>query len=510
MAFIHTLDLKQIQAMVNRLFLAFFLLLSQISMAQGTHECSCSEIGIDTLWAKENNINCFKFPVNLIYNDATKGNKNIAAIRAGKTEKSNLKPLLYLHGGPGISTLDNVQRYLDSKNWKQLRKKHDIIMMDYSGTGFSEPYLCENILDSIKKIEKSTLSGIEKKEKKIQLTMDCRDSLEHNNVDINTFTSFQIAADADAVRKHLNIDKWQIYGISYGTLVALLSARHFPENIECIVLDSPLPPNAPYFDFVSTMNETLKHMQGKVSAEPTTATHFPDIISDFTTTSDRLNNQPVKIQGYDFTGDDFAWAMLMTFYQTKTVKLIPLALKEFASGNDSLLLKWLSVLHSENQYGKPNDFQNKAITCYECKPKNYHETPQALERKYPHLKSLSGKDYMEICQIFRPEHPNESFHKPVESNIPILVMSGEYDPGTPTSFALATVEKLSNATLVIVPNASHAAMHYNECTFMLVENFLENPGKSKDTKCINETEKIKFATSDLSGELDKIAPNAKR
>ena len=143
--------------------------------------------------------------------------------------------------------------------------------------------------------------------------MDCRDSLKQKNININTFTSFQMAADADAVRKHLNINKWQIYGVSYGTLVALMTARHFPENIESIVLDSPFPPNAPYFDFASTMNETLQNMQNKISEDPRTATQFPNIISDFTKTSERLNKQPVKIQGYDFTGDDFAWAMLMTF-----------------------------------------------------------------------------------------------------------------------------------------------------------------------------------------------------
>ena len=480
------------------------MLVCQDSMAQNNFECNCSEIRIDAVWARENDINCFKIAVNLIYDDAKKGSKNIAVIRAKRTEKSNLKPLLYLHGGPGIATLDNAQRYLDNKNWKQLRKKHDIVMMDYSGTGYSEPFLCESILDSIDKIEKSSLSKIEKKEKTIQLTMDCRDSLKQKNININTFTSFQMAADADAVRKHLNINKWQIYGVSYGTLVALMTARHFPENIESIVLDSPFPPNAPYFDFASTMNETLQNMQNKISEDPRTATQFPNIISDFTKTSERLNKQPVKIQGYDFTGDDFAWAMLMTFYQTKTVKLIPLALKEFAAGNDTLLLKWLGGLHSENQYGKPNEFHNKAITCFECKPKNYDETPQALERKFPHLKSLSMKDFMEICNVFRPERPDESFYEPVESDIPILVLSGEFDPGTPPSFGLATMEKLSNATFVIVPNASHAAMHYNECTVMLVDKFLENPNKPINTICINEIEKIKFVTSDLNGELEKI------
>ena len=117
---------------------------------------------------------------------------------------------------------------------------------------------------------------------------------------------------------------------------------------------------------------------------------------------------------------------------------------------------------------------------------------------------------MEICNIFRPEHPETSFYEPIESNMPILVMSGEFDPGTPPSFSHATVKKLSNATLVIVPNAAHAAMHYNECTVLLVEKFLENPHKPIDIKCINEIERIKFVTTDINGELQKIADEKQR
>lgn len=489
------------------IFLTVFV--HQWAYTQTKLECNCSEIGIDPNWADTNAISCYKIPVNQIYTDSSKGKKSIAVIRAFSKPGSNQLPLLYLHGGPGISTLDNAQRYLNDNNWKLLRNKHDIIMMDYSGTGYSEPFLCHEILDSISIIRRSSLSSAEKKEKEIQLTMNCRESLEQRNIDINTFSSVQMAADATAVRVALGIDKWQIYGVSYGTLVALMSIRHFPENIKSVVLDSPLPPNAASFDFVNTMNETLQQLQSNVSDRPELANHFPDIIADFTKTAERLNKQPIKISGNDFTGDDFAWAMVMTFYKTKTVRLLPLALKEFASGNDSLLTKWISSLHSENQYGKRNDFQNKAITCYECKPRYYHQTALALERRYPHLKSLSGKEFMDMCQIFRPEKPDDTFYEPVESDIPALVLSGEFDPGTPPSFALSTVKKLKNATLVIVPNASHSAMHYNECTLNLVDKFLEDSELPLDTNCINQIENIEFATSNLYGELDKMSLKTK-
>lgn len=479
-----------------------------LAHAQNEFECKCAEIGIDSAWTAQNKIVCYKIPVPQIYTHATTGTKHLAVIRASATTNTTQPPLLYLHGGPGISTLDNARRYLSDPDWAFVRKKRDIVIMDYSGTGYSEPRLCESLLDSINNVKRSSLPEAHKKQKERQFTLKCRESLSQNNIDINTFSSVQLAADANAVRDALGISHWQIYGVSYGTLVALMSLRHFPNHINGVVLDSPMPPNAPGFDFASTMSETLENLQNQIARDPELLKLFPDITADFAKTCERLNQQPLDLNGYPFTGDDFAWAMVMTFYKTASVPYIPLALKEFASGNYALLAKWLGTLHSENQHGKPNDFQNKAITCYECKPKTHEQTPGALEQKYPHLKSLSGREFMELCAVFRPENPPASFYEPVQSNIPVLVLSGAFDPGTPPSFARATVEKLTRATLVIVPNASHAAMHYNKCTLELVDAFLQNPEARLQTDCINKIPKIMFATSDLAAALDKqLKPN---
>lgn len=486
------------------LVLFTFVFIHQLGFSQEKLTCKCAEIGIDTDWANSNGIECYKIEVNQIYGDASKGKKKIAAIRALSTKKSKLPPLLYLHGGPGNATLDVAQKYLSSKNWSLIRENHDIIMTDYSGTGYSEPALCEALLDSIAKVQVSEISVEAKKEKTTQFTMDCREYVKEKNIDINTFSSFQLAADADAVRQALGITQWNVYSVSYGTMVAFLTLRHFPKGVSSVVLDSPFPPNAKSFSFASTMNETLNRLQETINKNPKTAAVFPDIIGDFSKAAQRLNEHPIKIKGADINGDSFAHIMFMTFYKTKVVPLIPLALKEFATGNNELISKWLETLTSQNEYGKENDFQNMAIYCYECKPNSYDETPQALEKKYPYLKSLSGREYVESCYLFRPEHVDSSFYKAVESNVPALVLSGEFDPGTPVSYGMSAIEKLSNATFVMVPNVSHAGMQYNECTVNLVKDFFSNPNNKVKTECINDIKTLDFRTSDLSGELDKM------
>jgi pimeloyl-ACP methyl ester carboxylesterase len=480
------------------------LLIISCSRSDDSHQCSCSQIGIDSIWADSSNVSCYKIPVNQTYGNDKGGKVYLAAIRAKKAGTSSGEPLLYLHGGPGIATLSNAKRYLNSSHWQSLRENHDIIMFDYRGTGFSEPFLCEDLLDSLKNFGKTNPSSEAYKAKEIELYMKCRASLLEKNIDIHSFSSFQMAADADEVRHALSIEHWNVYGVSYGTMVSLLYIRHFPEHLESIVLDSPFPPNAPSFDFIRTMNSALVNIQNNLKEDSTANQKFPDVIENFARAAKRLNEKPAKIDGVNFNGDDFANAMVGAFYKTDVVPLIPLALHEFANGNDSLLVTWVEALSSSGAYGKVNDIQGAAITCYECKPRTPEETPASLENEFPHLASLSMSNYLNLCDTFRPERPNEKFFEAVKSDLPVLVLVGAYDPGTPPFYGEAAVQSLANSKLIVVPNASHAAMHSSDCSFNIVESFFQAPSLKLDLSCLQHVSRIEFATTNLKEELEKI------
>ncbi|MEC7263886.1 MAG: alpha/beta fold hydrolase, partial [Bacteroidota bacterium] len=318
----------------NHLLIIFVWILTIYhTHAQNMNECNCSEIGINKVWADSSGVKCYKIPVNLTYNEPSNGSKKMAVIKANSLQKSNLPPIVYFHGGPGVATLGVAQKYLESSFWKKLRENHDIIMMDYSGTGFSEPYLCDNLQDSLAALQVSELSEDDKKIKALEYFTNCRDSLMTKKISINTFTSFQIAADAEEVRRIMGVEKWNIYGVSYGSHVAMQYMRHFETRINNIVLDSPFPPNIKSESPAHTINETLNHMQEVINEDPELAKVFPDIIADFAATAKRLDKNPIKMESFVINGDDFAGIMFSTFYKTKLVHLIPLALKEFANGN---------------------------------------------------------------------------------------------------------------------------------------------------------------------------------
>ncbi|TVQ80178.1 MAG: prolyl aminopeptidase [Bradymonadales bacterium] len=98
------------------------------------------------------------------------------------------KPVIFLHGGPGGGCQDGHRRFFDPK-------KYRIILLDQRGAGKSRP-LAETRENS---------------------TWDLVDDLEQ-------------------VRKKLSIDRWQVFGGSWGSTLALAYASAYPERITELVL----------------------------------------------------------------------------------------------------------------------------------------------------------------------------------------------------------------------------------------------------------------------------------
>lgn len=100
----------------------------------------------------------------------------------------NGKTIIFLHGGPGAGCGKKARRFFDPKFYH-------IILFDQRGCGRSEPFL----------------------------------SLENNNI-------FELVEDMEKIRKYLNIEKWILFGGSFGGLLALMYALKYKENVESMIL----------------------------------------------------------------------------------------------------------------------------------------------------------------------------------------------------------------------------------------------------------------------------------
>ena len=98
------------------------------------------------------------------------------------------KPAVFLHGGPGGGSDPKVRRFFHPD-------KYRIVVFDQRGCGKSTPYA----------------------------------SLEAN-------TTWDLVADTEKVREHLGIEKWQVFGGSWGSTLALAYAEKHPDRVTELVL----------------------------------------------------------------------------------------------------------------------------------------------------------------------------------------------------------------------------------------------------------------------------------
>ncbi|WP_413582718.1 prolyl aminopeptidase [Bdellovibrio sp. HCB288] len=98
------------------------------------------------------------------------------------------KPIVFLHGGPGGGVAPDHRRFFDPKNYR-------IILFDQRGSGQSTP--CAELREN---------------------------------------TTWDLVADTERVREHLKIDKWVVFGGSWGSTLALTYAIKHPERVKALVL----------------------------------------------------------------------------------------------------------------------------------------------------------------------------------------------------------------------------------------------------------------------------------
>ena len=499
------------------LFLPVAVIISCDSQKQTNDEykCPCESIGLKAKWADSAKVSCYLIPVEKNSSQPQKETYLLAVAVAHSLNKATQDPLLYLHGGPGIATLENMPRYLKSAKWKMLREKNDVVFFDFRGTGFSEPQLCKDLQDSLQVISRIKPPHSEEIAKTVLLYKNCREKLEKDKIDISSFSSFQFAADVEGLRKALQIKKWNVYGVSNGTNIALNLLRSFPQPLKGVILDSPFPPNSPYLDFVRSFDTCFKVLEKYIAADQLASSKFSSLRKDFVRAVDRLNKRPVplplkmkadtNINIYNFDGRDFARSVSNAMLNPKSIPLVPLGITEIANGNDSVLVKWALLFNDPNKFGAYAAAQSMSIFCYEDLPRLERNVEEIIMTNYREFSALYTPGLDEaICKEFRPQVADKKIFQPVVSDVPVLILAGEFDPVTPPLFGEVTARTLSNSTFITVPSASHAAMFADDCLMKIATDFISSPDKKLSVECVEKRPRIKFVTGGLLEELKKL------
>jgi pimeloyl-ACP methyl ester carboxylesterase len=101
---------------------------------------------------------------------------------------------------------------------------------------------------------------------------------------------------------------------------------------------------------------------------------------------------------------------------------------------------------------------------------------------------LGGLAYR-ACEVWGAGQADASANQPVISDVPTLVMTGEFDPITPPAWGQRAAESLGNAYVYEYPGIGHGSSLADDCPNGMMVAFLQDPHSPPDETCIEAMRK---------------------
>ena len=397
-------------------------------------------------------------------------------------------PVFMIAGGPGQSALESYPSIAPA--FEETLKKRSVMLVDQRGTGQSHPLACEDK-------EGSKTSGEEQQATDTspdairRFTEKCRDTLS-KNADLRYYSTTDGVRDLDAVRAALGVAQIDLVGISYGTRVAQHYARRYPSHTRTVVLDS-VAPNELIFgnDFARNLDDALAMGFKECNKTPHCAERMGDPRANLTALLAQLKAHPVPVSYRDpMTGEDkqetltrghLALVARMYAYAPILAASLPLTLSEAMKGHYEPLMAQAKLLSGSLGESMTAGMQ-LSVVCT--------EDADGFQADPAYADSVLGNELLDVlgtqCSIWPHGQRPSDFHQPLVSDLPILVLEGEFDPVTPPRYGEQVVKNLSHGRLLVLHGQGHNVIPVG-CMPKLMARFIDTAdAKALDASCLDK------------------------
>jgi pimeloyl-ACP methyl ester carboxylesterase len=407
-------------------------------------------------------------------------------------------PIIYLDGGPGGHTLEAlplvfsqlVDPFLDDR---------DFIVFDQRGLGYSEPAMeCKNVIEFETEAFEEGLTGEEYNARSIEEIAACRAGLEADGVDWDHANSAESAADLEALRIALGYEQWNLYGISYGTRLALTVLRDYPEGVRSVVLDSVFPVEE---DLPSSTPDSFARALGVLvadcAADDECGEDYPDLESTLFATAEELTADPQEVElgllgallpldTVVLDGGAFLGLVHQALYSSELIPMLPEIIYQVADGDyETAGLLIASLAEQQQEYFSLGMYLS--VQCAEDVPFVSEEAAVAAIASHPELApAYEGEpEYtFAACEAWAAEPAPPIEDEPVSSDVPALVLAGHYDPITPPEWGAQVAGTLSTAHYFEFPGDGHAVSLASDCAEEIMRGFLDDPDATPPSECV--------------------------
>ncbi|MBT8472579.1 MAG: alpha/beta hydrolase [Marinicaulis sp.] len=397
-------------------------------------------------------------------------------------------PIVYLAGGPGGSG-EWTAKGRRFPLFMAMREFGDVIAYDQRGTGGSDDTpqcVSETVIPDDADIPRDEMIAM------LKDSVDyCETFWREQAIDPAGYTTLESARDLDELRAHLGVEKITLWGISYGTHLALAAAKEMGPRIEKMVmtggegLDQTVKLPARTDAYFNRLTAAVS------SANPQAAPMIGDFPGLMRMVQAQLAEQPVMLglPQEDGTRADFlltkdvmqrlssamiadphSGVQLMQFYGAIAAQQyapVEQAIARFVTPGEPQKWRVMSLAMdiasgiSEERLALVNEQAKTGLIG------DYLNFPM------PHLRGAMGLDL------------GEDFRASPQSDIPTLLLSGTLDGRTYPESQQEAFSGFSNLSTVIVENAGHNLFMVSPDVSDVILRFMRGENVNGETITIN-------------------------
>jgi len=399
-------------------------------------------------------------------------------------------PIFIFSGGPGQSSVSGMNRWA-THPW---RKQRDIVLISQRGTGGDNNLWCD--LPGSDDNLQSFLEPIFLEE----IFRGCLDELS-KEFDLTQYGTADAMDDINAVRAALGYDKINLYGGSYGSRAELEYIRRHPETVRTAILNSVAP--------VSFINP-LYHAWGAQHAldlilddcvlDPDCSKAFGDIRSRYEQVMAELGQGPVMTSvkhprtedmvEVSLSKESFGNALRIMMYYDRSQ--VPYLIDQASKGNYSPFAE-LGIRSERGIRGALSLGMLLCVTCAEDLDRITEEMI-VIETANTFIGDSRVRRQLALCAFWpRSDLPDDAAD-PVTEDVPVLLLSGIYDPVTPPRWGSEAASHLPQSLHVIGPK-SHG--QGGPCINSIIDQVFElGTVEGVDVSCVKDLKPTPFRVTD--------------
>jgi pimeloyl-ACP methyl ester carboxylesterase len=416
-------------------------------------------------------------------------------------------PLVYLTGGPGGTALGTAQALVQQLG---INRDRDVIFVDQRGTLHADPLLsCPEIDHFLDESTGMSILAASTAQRDLDAVRACRTRLASAGYDLSAYNTGENAADIADLRTALKIDQWNVYGVSYGSDLALQLLRDHPDGIRSVVLDSLVPPQTNWMtQWWPSAGEGYRALFDACAAQPGCAAAYPNLARDFTTTVQRLTKTPLSVDLSAENGqparrvviDGYTLANLVVVASLTrgSYAALPQTISAIAKGDGTAAAK--AVLAGIPPTGLTGYGLAYGVICREHAALTdpaaiLAGARQALPDLPTEVLSLEpqGPRLIDECGVWDVGRADAAVNEPARSDVPALLITGTFDAVTPPSQADEAAKTLPHGKVVRFPGLGHDVFTASDCGRQIVADFLSRPD-SYDTHCADAMQPPTFVS----------------